>query len=364
MLDQLVSPTDPDLAAASSSLCSALIAAAPSGCDVGGMLPAARPSDDSASAPVDGLAEVWRAPVAGRELAHAWRWGVPLGSAQGMIHSPTLLAPLVRHDRVHDHDQTVVTLWSLEAWAAPARLARGAAAWQKAMLGRAVRHADAVVVPTHAMAAQLAEIAPLGARIRVIAGAPEAGFAVPVDAPNRVLRAGVGSPYIIALGSAADSDELAAVFARAALLGVEVVVLGAGADDSALIVDRAQASGLTERRVHTIARPDASDRAALFAGALAVVALSTAPAYPWRLLEALAAGAPIIAAATAQHEELLADAAHFADPGDSDAAGALLSAVVEDEDVARRLRVLSQDRSRAFAWTDSAQRVWQLHAEL
>jgi hypothetical protein len=30
-----------------------------------------------------------------------------------MIHSPTSLAPLVKHDRVHDNDQTVVTMWDL-----------------------------------------------------------------------------------------------------------------------------------------------------------------------------------------------------------------------------------------------------------
>lgn len=364
VLDQVVSPTDPDLATASASLAAGLIAAAPSGCDVGGMLPAVRPAEDSAVASIDGLADVWRAPVAGRELAHAWRWGVPLGAPQGMIHSPTLLAPLVRHDRVHDHDQTVVTLWSLEAWTAPTRLARGVAAWQKAMLGRAVRHADAVVVPTHAMAAQLAGIAPLGARIRVIAGAPATNFAIPADAQARVLRTGVATPYIVALGSAADSDELAPVFAHAAELDVDVVLLGAGESEVPLIIDRAEASGLAERRVHVVTAADPSDRAALLADALAVVAVSTAPAYPWRLLEAMVAGAPIIAVRTPQHEELLADAAHFVEQSDPDAVGAALTGVVEDERVARRLRVLAADRSRAFSWRDAAHRVWQLHAEL
>jgi hypothetical protein len=39
-----------------------------------------------------------------------------------MIHSPTLLGPLVKHDRVHESDQTVVTLWDLDAWERPAEL--------------------------------------------------------------------------------------------------------------------------------------------------------------------------------------------------------------------------------------------------
>lgn len=364
VLDQLVSPTDPDLAAASLNLASGLVASAPSGCDVGGMLPASRNAKGPAISTVDGLADVWRAPVPNRELARAWRWGVSLGAGQGMIHSPTLLAPLVRHDRVHDHDQTVVTLWSLEAWTAPSRLARGAAAWQRAMLARAVRHADAVVVPTHAMAVQLADLAPLGARIRVIAGAPTTGFAVPGDAPQRVLRVGVSAPYIVAVGSAADTDELAPVFACAAALDVDVVVLGAGENDAPLIVDRAEASGLAERRVHTIVDAEASDRAALLADALAVVAASTAPVYPWRLLEALVVGAPIVAVATPQHHEVLADAALFTAPGDGNSISEALRNAMEDATVARRLRVLAADRSRGFTWSDAAHRVWQLHAEL
>jgi glycosyltransferase involved in cell wall biosynthesis len=232
------------------------------------------------------------------------------------------------------------------------------------MLSRAVRHADAVVVPTHAMAAQLAEIAPLGARIRVIAGAPVTGFGVPANAPDRVRRTGVASPYIVAFGSKADPEEFTAVFERAALLDVDVVVFGEGGTNDSSIIDRALASGLIPHRVHAIARVSSSDRAALFAGALAVVSISTAPVYPWRLLEALATGAPIIAGATTQNEELLADAAHFVDPRDSDALGAALSVVVENEGIARRLRVLSEDRSRAFTWSDSARRVWQLHADL
>jgi hypothetical protein len=70
------------------------------------------------------------------------------------------LAPLVKHDRVHDNDQTVVTMWDLSAWERAGEMPRTAVTWHRAMLKRAVKHADAVVVPTHAMAHHLAEIAP------------------------------------------------------------------------------------------------------------------------------------------------------------------------------------------------------------
>ena len=80
MLDQLVSPADPDLASASANLSQALIQTAPSGCDVAGILPATRGVDEDIPT-LATLADVWHAPVAQRELAHAWRWGMPLGAA-------------------------------------------------------------------------------------------------------------------------------------------------------------------------------------------------------------------------------------------------------------------------------------------
>ena len=363
VLDQLVSPTDSDLAAASRSLSQALIETTPSGCEVAGILPASRGSAGDAPGLPD-LAEVWRAPVGERELAQAWRWGVPLGASGGMIHSPTLMAPLARHDRVYGHDQTVVTVWSLEAWLTPGRLPRASVAWQRAMLVRAVRHADAVVVPTHAMAAQLADIAPLGARVRVIAGAPEAGFGVTPDAPGRLRTLGLPQSYLVALCSGADVEALAPVFSVAADLDLDVVVIGAEGGGSAALLESAQTAGLAEQRIHATGGSDAADRAAVLAGALAVVAPSTAPVYPWRMLEALAVGAPIVAAASPQHEEVLADAATFVAPGDVDAVSQALHSLIEHESIARRLRVLAVDRSRSFSWCDTAHRVWKLHAEL
>ncbi len=94
-----------------------------------------------------GLAGVRRTALARRELAGALQLGVGTGIGGGMIHSPTLFAPLVRHDRVHDNDQTVVTVWDLRPWEAPEELPRTAVSWQRAMLKRAVKHADAVVAP-------------------------------------------------------------------------------------------------------------------------------------------------------------------------------------------------------------------------
>ena len=43
---------------------------------------------------------------------------------------------------------------------------------------------------------------------------------------------------------------------------------------------------------------------------------------------------------------------------------AALTATLSDTERLRRLGVLATDRERAFSWRDSAERVWQLHADL
>ncbi|WP_223170900.1 glycosyltransferase [Microbacterium sp. NIBRBAC000506063] len=114
------------------------------------------------------------------------------------------MAPLVKHDRLHDNDQTVATIWDLRAWERPEALPKSTVAWQRGMLRRAVRHADAVVVPSHAMAARLGALAGLGDRIRVIAGAPPERLSVPSDAARRRADLFLPAEYVVLSGDEAD----------------------------------------------------------------------------------------------------------------------------------------------------------------
>src|SRR5690554_857685 len=135
VLDQVVAQADADLAVASCELARALVATAPSGCAVEAIVPAAGPDVAGVlEAAVPGLVDFTRLRLPRRELAAAWQFGAPSGGAGGLIHAPTLMAPLVRHDRVHDHDQTVVTVWDLDPWEHPDELPRTTVAWHRAML--------------------------------------------------------------------------------------------------------------------------------------------------------------------------------------------------------------------------------------
>ena len=246
VLDQVVAPTHADLGMASRELARALISTTPAGCVVAGIVPAAYDVAGIVEGAVPGLADLSRMALPRRELAASWQLGVAPGVGGGMIHSPTLLGPLVKHDRVHESDQTVVTLWDLDAWERPAELARGAVTWHKAMLKRATRFADAVVVPTHAAAARVAELGSFGDRVRVIAGAAPHGFAVPVDEIGRRRALDLPEGFVLVSGSSAPSAGLSDAFAAVVSSRVDlpVVVIDAPEGDEPGVLDLASSAGL------------------------------------------------------------------------------------------------------------------------
>lgn len=368
VLDQLVAPTEPDLAEASRELARALVLGAPAGCEVEAIAPAGPASLEDV---VPGLAGVRRAALQRRELSAALQLGVGTGIGGGMIHSPSLFAPLVRHDRVHDHDQTVVSVWDLRPWESPAELPRGVVAWHKAMLKRAVKHADAVVVPTHSLAARLRDIAPgLGDRLRVIAGASPLGFAVPVDEIGRRRELGLPEGFVLIAAGPPASEGLDAGFAAVAASGVDlpVVVLDVEEGHEPLVAEVASAAGIPERRLHVRGALSVADRAAVFGGTVALVAPSRRAAFPWRVVDALTLGVPVIAAASSVHEEVVFDGGVLVPGADASelavGMGSALADALGTTAAADRLGVLAGDRGRAFSWRGAADKVWMLHAEL
>lgn len=350
VLDQLVHVVDPDQAWAAVELTAGLVSTAPHGCAVDAIVPA------GAEVPVPGVEAVRALALGRRELAASWQLGIAPGVGGGLIHAPTLMAPLVRHDRLHDNDQTTVTLWDLRAWDAPQSVARSSAAWCRGMLRRATRHADAVVVPSHAMAVRLGEIARVGDRIRVIAGAPPRGFAAPADAAARRATLSLPAEYVALTGTA---ETLREGFRGALAAGVDAVVVDAPEGAEPPLVELAASAGLPEHRAHVRGALSDDDRAALLAGARAFVATESVGAWPWRAVEAMALGVPVVAVAGGAHEDVLADGAMVVE--NAEVADAV---EVATADAAERLRVLASDRARAFSWASAAERVWALHADL
>lgn len=361
VLDQLIDVVDADVAEAGTQIARALIATAPRGCEVAAIVPTGAESAVPDAAPV---AAVTKAPLARTKLAAAWQLGIAPGFNHGLIHAPSLMAPLVRHDRVNDNDQTVVTMWDLCAWEVGDELPRNTVAWNRSMLKRAEKYADAVIVPAHAMAARLAEVSPkLRSRLRVIQGAAPAGFALPSDAVGRRRDLMVPDEVVVLAGGKCDDAALAAGLSAVASLGDEyaVVLLDIPEGREPRVQDLAAAAGLRAEVVHSRGSLSAADRAAVLDAAVALVAPSTLTAFPWRIVEAMALGVPVVAVSSPIHEEILLDGGSIAGAADL---GEALGLMLASEENRRRFSVRSSDRGKAFSWRDHAERVWALHAEL
>lgn len=350
VLDQLAHVADADQAEAALALAAGLIDTAPRGCVVSAIVPAGSELD------LPGVNGVRPMPLPRRELLASWQLGIAPGVGGGLIHAPSLAAPLIRHDRMNDNDQTTVTMWDLRAWETPELLPRASVVWHKGMLRRAVKHADAVVVPSHAIAERLSELAGLGDRIRVIAGAAPLSFSTPADAESRREALSLPAEYVLITG---EGESFADGFRAAAQADVDAVVIGAAEGAEPALAELAAASGLPEHRAHIRGQLDAADRAAVVSGAGAVVATSATSAWPWRIVEAMTLGTPVVAVESGVHHDVVADGGAVVDA--AELTDALEDALGEGE---RRQRVLASDRARAFSWQSSAERVWALHADL
>jgi glycosyltransferase involved in cell wall biosynthesis len=282
-----------------------------------------------------------------------------------MLHAPSLFAPLRNHDRVHDHgNQVVVTIHDTAAWKHPEFMTPREVSWTKAMATRAVKYADAVVVPTHAVADEVTELLGLGDRIRVIGGAVSSRLVVPKDAEKRAERLELPEHYLVSVGDSGARQGIAHLLAALAAQpddDLRLVIVGAEHEAHALDAAIAEA-GLDAKRVLGLGALDDDDYA---------VAIGSATAYVYAgmpMLEAFRLGTPVIHADTPSLVEVAGDAGVSIPSADPDGYPGLLAEAIErvvtDGELRTTLSILGEDRARLFTWRASAEAVWQLHADL
>lgn len=372
ILDQLLAPTPGGVGRYTEELTRELIRVAPAGSDVAGIVPATSTANyERLERLLPGLSALHKTALPARELALAWQFGFARLPGRGMVHAPSLLAPLTRHDRINNPgDQTVVTIHDVVPYTHPESLSPRAVAWGKAMVRRAFSFADAVVVPTHAVAVELADIVDFGDRVRVIGGAVSPKLALPVDADARAAALGLPERYLLTVGALEPRKGVPALISSLAdIHSTDLPLLVVGPVGAAVELDAlALAAGLPPGRVRSLGTLSDADLAVALDRAAVFVFPSLAEGFGLPVIEAMSFGTPVVHSDAPAVVEVAAGAG-LSVPGSNLEAypsrlARAISAVLEKPAIAEKMGVAGLDRAAAFSWRDSAERVWQLHADL
>lgn len=350
----------------------ALVATAPAGCSVEAVV-ARHPTAvaEQLHRTIPGLSGVTSLPVPRNELLRAWRYGMPIRAGHGLIHSPTQLAPLFKHDRRSRGDQVVVTIHDANPWTKP-ELAGTDHSWRTAMAKRAFKHADAIVVPSHAVADELAHAFEPTARLRVIADAARTSVVLPGNAQERAEAMGLPAQFVAAIGPMAPHrglQELISAMLLPAVGSLPLLVAGPDAYDGRSVSVTAMEAGLPEGRVRALGTLAGSDLAVVLDRATVVALPSITEGFGFGLLESFALGTPVVHSDAPALLETAAGAGYVVPragsrEGYSAGLAEAIGRVAQDSALADQLVLKGRDRARAFSWQASAEQLWRLHAEL
>ena len=227
------------------------------------------------------------------------------------------------------------------------------------------------MVDTHAVAAQLAEIFDFGDRVRVISAAVSSKFAVPVDAAERALRLGLPESYILSVGTLEPRKGLQSLIrslGSAEDAGLPLLIAGPQGWGDLDVTAIAVEAGLAPDRVRAMGFLDNADLAVALDRATVFVFPSLAEGFGLPVIEAFSFGTPVVHSDDPAVLEVSAGAGVAVElspaEGYSERLAQAISGLVSDDAGRERLRFAGMDRASAFSWKDSAEKVWQLHADL
>jgi len=373
IVDQIVAPIPGGIGRYTEELSRELIRTAPKGCHVSGIVSSSPESDyELIEMVLPGLDGLFKSALARRELELAWQHGFTRLPGSGMVHATGLFAPLFKHDRVNNvGEQIAVTIHDVIPWTNPAALSARRLGWYRAMVKRAHKYADAVVVPTHTVASQLAEIYDFGDRVRVIGGAVSSKLTLPVDPDARAERLELPERYILSVGTLQAHKGIAQLIQAMAspeLDGHTLLIAGPEGSQGLDVAGIAAEAGLAEGRVRALGFLADADLAVALDRAAVFVFPSLAEGFGLPVIEAFHFGTPVVHSDDPAVLEVSAGAglAVAREPAATyatrlaDTVGSLLA----DAALAQRMGFAGRDRARSFSWTDSAEKVWQLHADL
>jgi glycosyltransferase involved in cell wall biosynthesis len=288
-------------------------------------------------------------PGLAHRAGHAWEQAaLPLLARKArLIYSPANLAPLAAGHR------NVVVIHDAAALRHPEWYGRGYVAYQRALLPALARRSALTITVSEWSRGEL---------IDVLGADPDRVAVVPNGVDERFHPGAQGRardrPYVLAVGTRIARKNLAALETAARALGREGIDLVAAGSGRHYM----RAEGDTP--VKALGYVDDAELPGLYAGALALAMPSLYEGFGLPVIEAMAAGTPVVASNRTALPETCGDAALLVDPDDPDALAGELLRVVTDSVLASTLRTRGLDRARNFSWRAAVQRTDSLIAVL
>jgi glycosyltransferase involved in cell wall biosynthesis len=269
-----------------------------------------------------------------------------------VIYSPANLAPVASA-------RNVVVIHDIAPLRHPEWYSRSYAAYHRRLVPKIARRALRVVTVSAFSRDELADELRLDPDvIAVIPPGVDERFSPSADpAPARAAY-GLEGPYVLVVGTRIARKNLTALAPLAPALAAEgIELVAAGSGRGYMVADAAES-------IRALGYVDDAHLPGLYRGARAVVLPSLYEGFGLPCIEAMASGAPLVAAKRAALPETCGDGALLVDPGDADALAHAVLAAANDEAVRAPLIARGLERVKRYSWHAAVERTDALLASV
>lgn len=362
LTEQLLAPVPGGTGRYTYELAGALARNAPTGWRVTGVVAKHR---DVRPAVIPGVEGPKMLPLPRRMISAMWARGIPVWPGGDSLHAPTPFAP----PGAPPGRGLVVTVHDTVPWTHPHTLTPHGVSWHRRVINRSAQKANALVVPTAAVAAELSQYVTSYSRVHVIGEgvSPEVLKDIEPESADEIgRRLGLPPQYVLAIGTVEPRkglDVLIEALSRNAL-DLPLVVIGptgwGGVDLKALALRH----GLHRDRLRILGKVTDAELAVALRRAAVLAMPSLAEGFGLPLLEAMAVGVPVVHSDAPALVEVAGGAGLVVRRNDPAALAAGIRTVLEHPERTARMVESARKRAAKFTWDRAAESVWQLHLEL